>query len=57
MTAQTETDIGQALAQLEAWLQAHARELPRRSDRGGVLQQHLALMQAEAARLRKQLED
>jgi hypothetical protein len=57
MTAQPQTDIAQALAELEGWLEAHGRELPRDEDRAGALQQHLALMRAEADRLRKQLED
>jgi hypothetical protein len=54
MTAQP--DVAEALAELEAWLDTYARDLPRDDEPGRELRQHLVLMRAEAERLRSQLQ-
>jgi hypothetical protein len=54
MTAQPE--VADALAELDAWLDAHAGDLSRTDESGRELRRHLVLMRAEAERLRRQLE-
>jgi hypothetical protein len=55
MTAQL--DVEEALAHLEAWLDTHDRDRVGGGEPGPELRRHVALMRAEAERLRNQLED